>query len=50
MRRRYPDQVEQHKPCVPVVVIGIPLSLFGTVYFATMVAVGTFGRYGATQD
>ena len=28
---RYPDQVGGHKACVSIVVIGIPLSPFGTV-------------------
>ena len=43
MRERYPDQVGRHKPCVPVVVIGIPFSPFGTVVsFATTVAVDAF--------
>ena len=51
MRGRYLGRVGQHKPCVPVVVIGIPLSPFGTVVcFTTMVAVDAFGRHGATQD
>ena len=47
----YPDQVGGHKPCVLVVVIGIPLSPFGTVYcFATTVAVDAFGGHGASHD
>ena len=32
MRGCYLDQVGRHKPCVPVAVIGIPLSPFGTVF------------------
>ena len=32
MGTRYPDQVGWHKPCVPVLVIGVPLSPFGTVF------------------
>ena len=37
---------------MPVVVVVVPgWSLFGTVYvLATTVAVGAFGRHGATQD
>ena len=51
MRGLYLGQVGWHKPCVPVVVIGIPLSPFGTVVsFATTVAVDAFGRHGATHD
>ena len=46
----YLGRVGRHKPCVPVVVIA-GLSPFGTVYcFAMMVAVGAFGRQGATHD
>ena len=49
MGTRYPDQVGGHKPCVPG--FGFELmSPFGTVCFATTVAVGVFGRHGATQD
>ena len=48
MRGRYLGQVGRHKPCVPM--FGFELmSPFGTV-FATTVAVGAFGRHGATQD
>ena len=32
MRGCYPDQVGRHKPYVPIVMIGIPLSPFGTVF------------------
>jgi hypothetical protein len=32
MGARYPDQVGEHKPCVPVVVVGAFLSPFGTVF------------------
>ena len=36
---------------MPVVVVVPRLSLFGTIYvLATTVAVGAFGRHGATQD
>ena len=36
---------------MPVVVVITGLFLFGTVYvLATTVAVGAFGRHGATQD
>ena len=36
---------------MPVVVVLPGWSLFGTVYvLATTVAVGAFGRHGATQD
>ena len=50
MGARYPDQVGGHKPCVPRFVFEL-MSLFGTVFvFAMTVAVGSFGRHGATQD
>ena len=49
MGARYPDQVGGHKPCVPG--FGFELmSPFGTVCSATTVAVGVFGRHGATHD
>ena len=44
----YPDQVGGHKPCVPVVFIRILVPFWDR--FATTVAVGSFGRHGATQD
>ena len=50
MRGRYPDQVGWHKPCVPVVGIEISCPRLGPFWFATMVAVGVFGRHGATHD
>ena len=57
MGARYPDQVGGHKPWVSVVGFCVLLSPFGTVFvchdggrFATTVAVGAFGRHGATQD
>ena len=50
MRGRYLGQLGHHKLCVPIVVIGIPLSLFGTVYcFATTVAVDAFGSVGGND-
>ena len=50
MRGCYLGRVGRHKPCVPIVFIAGG-SLFGTVYcFATTVAVGAFGRHGATHD
>ena len=51
MRGCYLGWVGRHKPCVPIVVIGIPLSPFGNVYcFATTVAIDAFGRHGSTHD
>ena len=57
MGARYPDQVGGHKPCVHVVGFCALSSPFGTVLvchdggrFAMTVAVGAFGRHGATQD
>ena len=48
MRGRYLGQVGQHKPCVPVVFVRILVPDWDR--FATTVAVGAFGRHGATQD
>ena len=54
---RYPNQLDGHKPCVPVVGFCALLCPFGTVSvfhdggrFSTTVAIGAFGRHGATQD
>ena len=48
MRGRYLGQVGRHKPCVPVVFLRILVPVWDR--FATTVAVGAFGRHGATQD
>ena len=48
MRGRYLGQVGRHKPCVPVVFVKILVPVWDR--FATTVAVGAFGRHGATQD
>ena len=51
MGARYPDQVGGHKPCVPVVIVRrLFVPVWDRFRFATTVAVGAFGRHGATQD
>ena len=50
MGARYPDQVGRHKRCVPVVVWRLFVPVWDHLCFATTVAVGAFGRHGATQD
>ena len=51
MGARYPDQVGGHKPCVPIVVVMCTCPRLGRfIVLATTVAVGVFGRHGATQD
>ena len=50
MGTRYPDQVGRHKPCVPVVDVRILVPIWDRLCLATTVAVGAFGRHGATQD
>ena len=50
MGARYPDQVGGHKPCEREFGY-VHMSPFWTVYCLAMtVAVGAFGRHGATQD
>ena len=48
MHGHYLGQVGRHKPCVPVVFVKILIPVWDR--FATTVAVGAFGRHGATQD
>ena len=51
MGAHYPDQVGGHKPCVPVVVVMCTCPRLGQfIVLAMTVAVGVFGRHGATQD
>ena len=50
MRGRYLGQVGRHKPCVPIVFVRILVPVWDRLCFATTVAVGAFGRHGATQD
>ena len=50
MGARYPDQVGGHNPCEPEFGY-VHMSPFGTVYcLATTVAIGAFGRHGATHE
>ena len=48
MHGRYLGRVGRHKPCVPVVFVRILVPVWDR--FARTVAVGAFGRDGATQD
>ena len=50
MGAHYPDQVGGHKPCVPVVGIESACPCLGPFWLATTVAIGVFGRHGATHD
>ena len=50
MGARYPDQVGGHKPCVLIIVVWILVRVWDRLCFATTVAVGVFGKHGATQD
>ena len=47
---RYLDQVGSHKPCVPKLCCTRVVPIWDRLCLATTVAVGAFGRHGATQD
>ena len=49
MRGRYLGRVGRHKPCVPELLRAF-VPIWDHFCFATTVAVGDFGRHGATQD
>ena len=49
MVAHYPDQVGGHKPCVPVLIVMVPCPHLGPFMFSMTVAVGVFGRHGATH-